>query len=201
MFGQLGLLMYFICIAVAGQSQSGWELSKEKNGIKIYTKKAESSSFKMIKVECVLEGTWQKLSAILMNIKLQEQWVYRSKKAYAIKKISANEILYYTETSLPWPIKPRDAVVRMKLYYDPKSKTYRVQSINEPKGLPEKKGLIRIQHYKASWEVKPVESKKIAITYFLEVDPAGSLPAWVVNMFVTTGPYETFARLGDLLKK
>ena len=198
---RLHLFLYLVGAALQGQTQSGWQLSKEKNGIKIFTKKADSSSFKAIKVECVFEGTWEKLSAILMDIKLQEQWVYRSKKAYLIKKIAANEVLYYTETSLPWPISHRDATVRMKLYYDPKSKLNRVLSVNEPKVLPEKKGLIRIQHYKATWEVKPVEKGKIAINYFLEVDPAGSLPAWVVNMFITTGPYETFAKLAELLKK
>jgi len=201
MLERASLFLCLVCVTLAGQTQSGWQLSKEKNGIKIYTKKADSSSFKAIKVECVFEGTWERLAAILMDIKLQEQWVYRSKKAYAIKKISENEILYYTETSLPWPISHRDAVVRMKLYYDPASKMNRVLSVNEPKVLPEKKGLIRIQHYKATWEVKPVEKNKIAITYFLEVDPAGSLPAWVVNMFITTGPYETFAKLAELLKK
>src|SRR3954471_7337698 len=93
----------FLFITVTSYSQSSWKLTKEKKGIKIYTKSTDSSNFKSIKVEGVFEGTWEKLFNILMDVPGQQQWVYRTKKSYVVKKISENEVLYYTETSLPWP--------------------------------------------------------------------------------------------------
>src|SRR2546423_11619073 len=105
--------LYLHFVALPGQTQSGWQLNKEKKGLRVYTKKADSSSFKSIKVEGVFEGSWEKLFAILMDIKRQEQWVYHTKKSYLVKKIANNEVVYYTETSLPWPMNNRDAVVRM----------------------------------------------------------------------------------------
>jgi hypothetical protein len=32
------------------------------------------------------------------------------------------------------------------------------------------------------------------------VDPAGSLPNWMVNLFITKGPYETFVKLREEVK-
>jgi hypothetical protein len=36
--------------------------------------------------------------------------------------------------------------------------------------------------------------------YIFEIDPGGSTPAWLVNMFADKGPYETFKQLGEALK-
>ena len=44
-------------------------------------------------------------------------------------------------------------------------------------------------------------AKTISIVYIFEVEPGGSLPAWVVNMFADKGPYETFKKLSDMLKR
>ena len=201
MFLRISLLHCFLCLALTGLTQSVWELNKEKKGIRVYTRKADSSSFKSIKVEGVFEGSWEKLSSILMDINGLGKWVYRTKHAYVLKRITNNEVVYYTETSLPWPTTNRDAVVRMKLYFDRVHNINKVLSVGEPDVVPVKSGLIRITYYKAEWEVKAMGKNKIAITYFLNVHPGGKMPSWVVNMFITTGPYETFEKLAELLKK
>jgi hypothetical protein len=117
-----------------------------------------------------------------------------------IKRISKNELLYYTETELPWPMSNRYAAIRMKIFDSP-SNIHRIVSVNEPAAIPIKPGLVRLAYYKASWEVKSLEKNKIAITYLLDINPGGGLAPWVVNTFITTGPYETFANLSELLKR
>jgi hypothetical protein len=44
-------------------------------------------------------------------------------------------------------------------------------------------------------------SNSISIVYILEADPGGSVPAWMVNMFIDKGPFESFKKLSGLLKK
>jgi hypothetical protein len=197
----ISVYISLIVFPFEGQSQPRWQLSKEKDGIKIYTKKEESSSFKSIRVEGNFKGSWEKLFSILMDIKSQKQWVYRTKTSYLIRKISNNEVLYYTETSLPWPVNNRYAVVRMKISYDSIKNVGRVVSRDEPNMLPEKTGLVRIKHYHAIWEVKASEKNQLDIVYYLEVHPGGSVPPSVVNLFITSGPYATFSNLAALLKK
>jgi hypothetical protein len=101
---------------VAGQYN--WKLSKEKDGIKVYQSELQHSSYKAIKVECTLEGNYDKLIAVLSNVSGQKDWVYHNKTAYIVKKVNPYEFYYYTEASLPWPMSNRDAVVHLKMDRD-----------------------------------------------------------------------------------
>ena len=201
MLRQISVFVSLVCIALPGFTQSDWQFSKEKKGIRVYTKSSDSSSFKAVKVEGVFEGSWEKLSAILMDVKNMDQWVYHTTKSYVIKKVSASELIYYTETILPWPINNRYTIVHMKLTTDGNQNTHKVVGVHEPNFVIPKTTLIRTSYYRSLWEVKTLSKNKISIVFIVDINPGGSLPPWVVNMFITAGPFETFTKLGDLLKK
>lgn len=181
-------------------SQTAWELTKEKNGIKVYTANEPSSKYKSIKVEAVFDGTLQKLVNILKDVKNNKDWVYSTRQSYVIKEINANEILYYSETALPWPVNNRDIPVRLRLNLNSANNTLKVTASGEPNAIPVQRGIVRIQSFRAAWDVKYAGKNKISITYYLRMDPSGNAPANVTNMFITKGPYETFDKLSKLLK-
>ena len=138
--------------------------------------------------------------AILLDIDHHTKWVYATKKSWLINKFDNNNVLYYAETALPWPMNNRDMAIRMKIFHDTVDKVLTVTTRGEPDAIPEKKGIVRIRRFKANWKVKPADNGKISILYNLDVDPGGSTPAWLVNMFVNKGPYETFNNLAGQLK-
>jgi hypothetical protein len=76
------------CISVA-LSQTNWKLSKNKDGIQVYQRDSKNSDFKSIKVECTLEGSFDKLIAIINNITHYKDWVYNNKTTSLLKRISA----------------------------------------------------------------------------------------------------------------
>src|SRR5438874_7762877 len=45
-----------------------WQLVKDKDGIKVYTANAASSSLKYIKVEAILDGTVDKFSTVFRDV-------------------------------------------------------------------------------------------------------------------------------------
>lgn len=191
------------CLLICGRasfSQTNWELTKDKNGIKVYTANEGSLKFKSIKVEAVFTGTLQKLVKVLRDVKNNKEWVYSTKQSYPIKEISANEILYYSETSLPWPVNNRDIPVRMRLNFNQANNTLKVNASGEPNAFPLQKNVVRLKYFNSSWDVKYAGKNKIRIIYFLRMDPSGNVPAQVTNMFITKGPYETFENLAKLLK-
>ncbi len=197
---RITMILWLLLCSYASFSQTNWELTKDKNGIKVYTATEGSSKYKSIKVEAVLTGTLQKLVKILRDVENNKAWVYSTKQSYILKEINANEFFYYSETALPWPVNNRDIPVRMRLNLNTADNTLKVTASGEPNAYPVQKGIIRVQYFKSSWDVKYDGKNKISILYFLKMDPSGNVPSQVTNMFITKGPYETFENLARLLK-
>ena len=75
---KLAGLVLFSTFASAAIGQYNWKLSKDKDGIKVYQSEVKHSKYKNIKVECTLEGTYDKLMAILNDVTNQKNWVYNN---------------------------------------------------------------------------------------------------------------------------
>ena len=71
--------------------QYNWKLSKDKDGIRVYESETKNSKFKSIKVECTLQGTYDKLISILSNVSRHNEWVYNAKSSSIIKKNSPQD--------------------------------------------------------------------------------------------------------------
>lgn len=200
-------LIKFACLvlcsgfASAAIGQYNWKLSKEKDGIRVFQSDGQHSKFKSIKVECTLQGNYDKLMAVLNDVNHQKDWVYNSKNSAILKRISPGEFYYYTETYLPWPMTNRDAVVHMKMDKDSLNRFLKVTAVSEPNFIPEKSGKVRVPRSDISWYVTMPAPQQISIVYIFEAEPGGSLPAWIVNMFTDKGPYESFKKLSELLKR
>src|SRR5205085_3466524 len=100
---RLGTLKFFMVTAcflifsfsfLKGFSQVNWKLTKNKDGIKVYQAENPKSKFKNIKVECILQGNYDKLIAVLTDIEHLKDWVYNTKMSYVIKKISPYDLYY-----------------------------------------------------------------------------------------------------------
>jgi hypothetical protein len=65
--------------------------------------------------------------------------------------------------------------------------------------MPPKKGFVRVPYSLATWEVIPLTKDKIKVDYVFRVNPGGAIPAWLVNIAATTGPYNTFVKLREIM--
>jgi hypothetical protein len=181
--------------------QYNWKLTKEKDGIRVYQSELQHSNYKGIKVECILEGDFDKLMAVLNDVNNQKTWIYHSKTSYIVKQIGPYELYYYAETSLPWPMSNRDAVVHLKMDKDSLNRFLKITAVSVPDYIPEKSGKVRVPRSSVSWNVTMPTTKTISIIYIFEAEPGGNLPAWISNMFAEKGPYESFKKLGEILKQ
>src|SRR5580692_9188241 len=113
------LLLLISSTSIMVQAQTEWNLKKDEEGIKVYTGSVPNSNIKAVKVTCTLNTSLSKLTALLLDSKAHEQWVYNTKTSYVIKQLSAGSQLYYSEISMPWPLTNRDVVVEMNITQQP----------------------------------------------------------------------------------
>jgi len=176
-------------------AQNNWVIKKEKEGIVISTRPSDHSAFNDIQVEMDLPGNIYQMAAILMDVEKYEQWAYATKKSKLIKRISLNKLIYYSEFSAPWPVSNRDLFAVMEVNIDSVLNLLQVNTTGQKNYLPSNKDLVRIPYSRASWKVSTVSGKVIHLVYFIEIDPGGSVPGWIMNLYSTKGPFYSFKNL------
>jgi hypothetical protein len=182
-------------------AQSSWTLKHNKDGIEIYTRTIENSDYKGIKVKCSLPATLTQFTAVIMDVNTAGEWLYATKSSSLLKQVSPAEVYYYSEVGLPWPLNNRDFICHLTAIQDPRTKVVTIDGPVVPDYMPQKEGIVRVTRSSGKWIVTPAGANMVNIEYTLEADPGGSLPAWLVNLFVTKGPMESFKKLKEQINK
>jgi len=180
-------------------NENEWQLKKYENGIAVYTRNTKNSSFKELKSVLTIKTSLKSIVALLNDWDSYPQWVYRCGKSLTLKKISDKEVIHYQTVTAPWPVANRDFVVNIKLVQDEKTKAVTIKSSSKHNYIPEIPNYVRIKEFNASWTLTPLKDGSIEIVYQLMVNPGGSIPAWLVNLAVIDGPFETCSKLKTLV--
>ena len=147
-----------------------------------------------------MPGTISQLADILLDVEKYTQWAYATKRCVLIKQTTKLDLIYYSEIAVPWPGTNRDFYATYSMKLDTVAQVLQVFSVGMRNYLPEKENLVRIPLSKGIWYAHAVAPKTIHLQYILQVDPGGSIPAWILNLFATKGPLETFENLRNKMK-
>ncbi|CAN5530279.1 START domain-containing protein [soil metagenome] len=199
------LLLIFISIQffsfVQKTETDDWHLKKFENGISIYTRVSENSKYKELKAVFQLKTSLSSIIALLNDFESYPQWVYRCGTSKALKKDSDKHLIRYQSVVAPWPVDNRDMVVEVNSYQDEKTKIVYQKVSCLPDFAPQVAGHVRIREFRAQWTLTPLKGGIVDIEYELLVNPGGNIPAWIVNMAVVDGPYETSVKMKEWLMK
>ncbi len=193
--------MVLLLIPTALFAQQDWVLKKSKDGIQVFMKEVAGSPFKEVRVKLKCTGSLQKFQSLVLDVNNHKKWVYNTKESDLLKPISADEMVYYTEIFLPWPVSNRDLTCHLKLVKDSIPNTYFLKAHAVEGVLPPKDGRVRVTSSNSFWKVVQLENDALDIEYTIRVDPAGSIPPWLVNATAVTGPFNSFTNLKQLLAK
>jgi hypothetical protein len=137
----------------------------------------------------------------ILDVNNCPKWVYHTKSTSLLKRVSPAELYYYSEVDVPWPVQDRDFIAHLKVRQDPDTKVIIIDAPCVNEFVKERKDVVRIKHSIGRWVITPLSKSELQVEYSIEVDPAGSVPAWLVNMFATEGPLESFKKLRQILKQ
>ena len=176
-------------------AQNDWILLKVKDGIKISSRHSLTSSFDDIRVELDLAGNLDQIESILTDVTKYKEWSYATKISRLVKPLSPGKFIYYTEIEVPWPATNRYFYANFELQKNLKERSMHVVAINILNYEPIPKDLVQVPLTRGNWNITTISNKSIHIDYTLEMNPGGSLPVWVLNLFSTKGPMESFENI------
>jgi hypothetical protein len=195
------LALFLLLNGSRALAQRDWKLNTEKDGIKVYLATVPDSKIKAVKVMGEFKSTPAAMVAVLMDVEHGAEWVYHTKSCRLVKQGSPSELYYYSEISLPWPAENRDFVAHLSVSENAKTHAVTVDGPAVPGFVAQRGGIVRIAHSEGQWIITPRGNDQIDVQYTLQVDPGGSLPAWLVNTFAAEGPIQIFKKLKLQLQK
>ncbi len=199
----LYLLLTFIGFTASAQVTEAtdipWDLVSEQPNIKVYTRTPDDSSIKELRIIAEFEGKMDTLMHLLNYANNYTSWVYKCASAESIGVPDGYSTAYSAITDFPFPLSDRELVAKSNQWLDDHGRLIQ-HSISAANDIPLKDGIVRIESYEATWVLDQIESNKIHVEYVSSVDPGGNIPAWVVNLAITTGPIKSFAALMKQVK-
>ena len=193
-------IIFLLCTFFTVNAQN-WQLKKDKDGVQVYTQSNPSSAFDLLKAECVINARLTEILNLIFDVDSHTAWVYNCVQSKLIKKNNLYDIVYYAETYAPWPVSNRDLVIHLKAITDSTNAQISIHGVSEPKLKGPVEGKIRVPRSIANWKLIPINQSTTRIIYTLDIDPGGSLPAWLVNFASVEGPYLSFQKMKALLIK
>lgn len=199
--GNVFLCCMFLCFSSFSFSQTGeWKLSKDQNGIKIYSRQVEGYSIEELKTEMNVKAPMNAVVAVIMDANNYYSWIYSCTSSAILKKISETEQYQYQVNDLPYPFNDRDIAIHFKIWQDKETKKVFTSSVGEPAYVPAKDGLVRIPVFIGGYEITPLANGEVQLAYQVRFDPGGNIPDWLVNMFIVKAPYESSLNLRELIE-
>ena len=171
-----------------------WELEKNEDGIKIYTRTVDGENIREFKALTTIAASRKIIAKIIVNINDYVNWYPDISEATIMKKIGDGQYYVYNVLDLPWPASDRDGVSKMTITKSEGTTLINMKSIN---GLiDESDDYVRITKSYGFWKLKTV-GRETSVHFQYFASPGGSLPDWIINMFIVDNPFETLT----LLKK
>jgi hypothetical protein len=187
------LLASFTCLA------QEWELKKDKNEIKIYTRSISYSKIKEYKAVMTVNTTLKQAFNVIMDAENLWKWNYKTENSRILKKVSETSQIIWIKNNLPWPVLNRDHISLVKVVEHTSSKIKITLTPDITVYHPKEKHTIRVANFNGYWLLEKTK-QGIRITQQLFGDPGGNMPSWLLNSLITTAPYHSFANLKDILE-
>lgn len=183
---------------IHGQEQ--WKLVKDKNGIKVFTRTNTIMSFKEFKAVMEIRASVDEFLSVLYDVGSLTKWGYNLTEAKLLSRPDELSQTYYAVAKAPWPYKNRDGIYSNVFDWDKKGKTLTVaiELIEGKEGSD--RDLVRLDGF-GYWQVNVVSEDKLEVIFQMQVDPGGSIKAWLANMFVTDSPFYTMEGLREMIKE
>lgn len=203
-YEMMGKVVMLALLALAAAGANAQEpdcvLKKEADSIRIYACKVEESKFRSVRAELTLNSRLDQFVSVMLDIDNYVNWQYNAVKSSVIQRLGDDEVIYYVEVEAPWPASNRDVVVHLKVNRESDSTAVSITTASVTGYLPEKENIVRIPLSRAHWKATAIGPGRLQLEYHMQIDPGGSVPAWMVNLIASEGPYESFRDLRKQLQ-
>lgn len=199
-FGLLLILFFITPFSYISAEEDGWKLRKDENGIKVYTKEKEDSHIYMYKVVTEISKEPEVVYRQAIDFRENLQYMKSVDSIRFLEHQKDRRYINYMRLKMPWPVKNREMVTEMLVTED-QDGIY-IESNDLPEYLSKNSRTVRIEDFNEKWIIKEgLNPNESHVTVTGWVDVGGSVPVWVVNLFIVNTPFRFMSGIIQEVKK
>jgi len=185
---------------ISGVYCQSWDLKKDTDGVKVYTRAYKGSNIEEFKAEVTVHSNLSAVLTLIDKVSEYPKWMYKCTYAERLLKISESSGYTYSVLHESWPVTDRDVCSFYKVTQDPSTKTITVTITGAKDYIPEKDGRVRIPSINGCWLLIPLAKGVTKVVYQVHSESGGYVPATVVNLFITDMPYHSLLNLKKIVE-
>lgn len=196
----LFLLLFFVSPLNALDNKQGWEIAKQENGIKVYTRVLANSDYPEFRGEMNITANIDKLLSFINKGEHCSAWRYK-----CIKMLNLSDNYIYKLSNLPWPFSNRYTVMKSKTSFDKQNNSYTIKLTNIKRSklpqhiqqqLPEAEDTVQMRYSDGYWQFKLAPARdSIHITYQMHGDAGAALPSELTQLGIINSAFITLSNL------
>lgn len=195
----------FLCgfnLASEASLEAEWEIQRSEDGIDVYTRPEPASQFEAVRAVMTLNDVrLSSLVALISDTEACSRLESRCVEAETLDKINQTESVVYRYNNMPFPVRDRDMVLRLKWHQQPDSLNVNVVISNVTGFLPEKKRRVRMPKVNSGWKFVPLPDGSVEVSSEGHIEPGANLPAWLLNQFLVSAPFKTMEAVASMVRE
>lgn len=180
-----------------------WEKIGDDDGVQVFRRDVAGSPVVAFRGIGVVDASVPKVMNVLLDYDHVTEWADSVAESKIVKKISPNYFYEYDHIETPFVMKDREFLIDVKIDVDKAKKiaTFTSKSVDDPAFPPNPK-FVRGRMMESQFSLESIEhGTKTKIDVEVHVDPMGSVPKWIVNMFQKDWPHNTIDAIRKQVKK
>ena len=194
------IMLFSTLFSLAFASAEDWELIKDEDGIKVYTRTIADSKIKESKGVTTIRAPLDSILGVLNDTDACPKWVRNCKDPLKLRDVSFNEGYIYQVINFAFPVKDRDLILHSKMTHNPVTKAVNIQLTSIPDYISETKN-VRIKKSAGFYFINPISDNIYEVTWQHHTEPGGGIPNWLVNKLIVDTPFNTLRNLRSIVQE
>jgi hypothetical protein len=162
-----------------------------QDGVSVSERTSPDRALPELRAMVEIDAGIYEVLAVIADVPNQTTWMHDCSEAKVVRQISETVLLIYNRTASPWPLSDRDVLLRSETtFVEPgQHVTVRFAATTDP-AAPPIDGVVR-----RLYDLVALSPERTQLTYDLDADPGGSIPAWAAVRTARQTPLETMRGL------
>jgi hypothetical protein len=190
---------------LANLPAAGWRRTVNQSNLVISTQRVPGLALDAVQIVTTFGAGIDTVFAVLMNQDRGCEWLPTCAENRVIERVSRSEQVVYHRTTKPgFLVSPRDLIARSRVRITPAKGRIEIAAediASHPRAPTRPSGVVRVRDIELRTILEKVGPNRTRFTQQALLDPAGSLPAFLVNALATNAPRETAESLARKVKE